>query len=229
MARFETPCQIASLFTGAALVAVLIIIFLNAEVRHRSQDHDHESVEMVSGDSLDNLNHSFYDGLLQKMSQQMRSALSEHGRSKREAEQHSEHRIRHLEQKILSLENNSQFQDFIINEFCPVLKVTDEESDEELTSSANYSDSVISFVDSMTKKLAPEEKNTPDTSVCELPRYRLILIVSMTVTVTTIFNILIFSCIKHASMQRRQKRLINEAVDVKNNEVNVIVSPYDNI
>ena len=41
MARFETPCQVISLFVTAAAVAVVLILFLNAEVRHR----DHEKTE----------------------------------------------------------------------------------------------------------------------------------------------------------------------------------------
>jgi len=38
MARFETPCQIVSLFVGAGMAAILIIMFLNAEVKKRNNE-----------------------------------------------------------------------------------------------------------------------------------------------------------------------------------------------
>ena len=37
MARFESPCQIVSLFLTATLVAVLLIFLINAEVKHREE------------------------------------------------------------------------------------------------------------------------------------------------------------------------------------------------
>ena len=37
MARFESPCQIASLFLTAGVVAVVLILLINAEVKHREE------------------------------------------------------------------------------------------------------------------------------------------------------------------------------------------------
>ena len=37
MARFESPCQIVSLFLTATLIAVLLIFLINAEVKHREE------------------------------------------------------------------------------------------------------------------------------------------------------------------------------------------------
>ena len=74
MARFETPCQVVSLFVTAAAVAVILILFLNAEVRHRNNEQDvvKEAAlvedEVSAGGSL-----TFYNNLLNRVANQVRS------------------------------------------------------------------------------------------------------------------------------------------------------------
>ena len=69
MARFETPCQVVSLFVTAAAVAVILILFLNAEVRHRDLEQDVMVEDEVSaGGSL-----HFYNNLLDRVASQFRS------------------------------------------------------------------------------------------------------------------------------------------------------------
>ena len=40
MARFESPCQVISLFLSAGLVAVLLIFLINIEVKHRQETQE---------------------------------------------------------------------------------------------------------------------------------------------------------------------------------------------
>ena len=37
MARFESPCQVISLFLSAGVVAVILILLINIEVKHRQE------------------------------------------------------------------------------------------------------------------------------------------------------------------------------------------------
>jgi len=75
MAKFETPCQIVSLFVGAAGVAFLIIVFLNAEVRHRQTSEDNEAVDVVIEDTASMSHKSFYGSLLDRMSRKLRNSF----------------------------------------------------------------------------------------------------------------------------------------------------------
>ena len=71
MAKFETPCQIVSLFVGAGVVAVLIIMFLNAEVRHRDIENEMSdapvNIEDETGEEL-----NFYHSILNRISSSLR-------------------------------------------------------------------------------------------------------------------------------------------------------------
>jgi len=75
MAKFETPGQIVSLFVGAAGVAFLMILFLNAEVRHRRIEEDKEDVDVVIEDTASISHMNFYRSLLDRMSRQFRNSF----------------------------------------------------------------------------------------------------------------------------------------------------------
>ena len=71
MAKFETPCQIVILFAGAGVVAVLLIMFLNAEVRHRDIEEETSTPVNIEDDtSVDELN--FYHNILDRISSSLR-------------------------------------------------------------------------------------------------------------------------------------------------------------
>ena len=74
MARFETPCQVVSLFVTAAAVAVILILFLNAEVRHRNNEKDVVKEEaMVEDEVSAGGSINFYNNLLNRVANQFRS------------------------------------------------------------------------------------------------------------------------------------------------------------
>ena len=74
MARFETPCQVVSLFVTAAAVAVILILFLNAEVRHRNQEKDVvKEAAMVEDEVSTRGSINFYNNLLNRVANQFRS------------------------------------------------------------------------------------------------------------------------------------------------------------
>ena len=74
MARFETPCQVVSLFVTAAAVAVVLILFLNAEVRHRNNEKDvTEEQAMVEDEVSAGGSLNFYNNLLNRVANQFRS------------------------------------------------------------------------------------------------------------------------------------------------------------
>jgi len=75
MAKFETPCQIVSLFVGAAGVAFLLIVFLNAEVRHRRVHEGSDDVDIVIEDAASVSHLNFYRSLLNRMSRQFRTSF----------------------------------------------------------------------------------------------------------------------------------------------------------
>ena len=55
MGRFESPCQVISLFLSAGVVAVILILLINLEVKHREEreifgEHD-EGVTTTAGTS----------------------------------------------------------------------------------------------------------------------------------------------------------------------------------
>ena len=71
MAKFETPCQIVILFAGAGVVAVLLIMFLNAEVRHRDIEEETSTPVNIEDDtSVEELN--FYHSILNRISSSLR-------------------------------------------------------------------------------------------------------------------------------------------------------------
>ena len=73
MARFETPCQVVSLFVTAAAVAVVLILFLNAEVRHRNTEKDVKEEAMVEDEVSAGGSLNFYNNLLSRVANQFRS------------------------------------------------------------------------------------------------------------------------------------------------------------
>ena len=74
MARFETPCQVVSLFVTAAAVAVILILFLNAEVRHRNNEKDvAKEAAMVEDEVSTRGSINFYNNLLNRVANQFRS------------------------------------------------------------------------------------------------------------------------------------------------------------
>ena len=73
MARFETPCQVVSLFVTAAAVAVVLILFLNAEVRHRNTEKDVKEEAIVEDEVSAGGSLNFYNNLLNRVANQFRS------------------------------------------------------------------------------------------------------------------------------------------------------------
>ena len=73
MARFETPCQVVSLFVTAAAVAMVLILFLNAEVRHRNTEKDVKEEAIVEDEVSAGGSLNFYNNLLSRVANQFRS------------------------------------------------------------------------------------------------------------------------------------------------------------
>ena len=42
MARFESPCQVISLFLSAGVVAVILILLINVEVKHTQESQERQ-------------------------------------------------------------------------------------------------------------------------------------------------------------------------------------------
>ena len=254
MARFETPCQIVSLFIGAAGVAVLIILFLNAEVRHRNSEHAEES---VMEDDIDGLGYSFYSNILDRMAEMVNEEEegTENRRVRRDlsdvvhnelseallSEAVSGHKVRNIADKIMMAGEESQLVKTVLDLYCPPQELTFYTCNQTTTTTESphsYNDSVISFVDNMTRKLSPDQDHSPSEQECMFSSFSVSMVIVMTATVTTIFNICVGKIIQNITWSQGDKlsdqllfeedEMLRQKPIVKD-DVNVILSPYENI
>lgn len=95
MARFESPCQILTLFLLASLVAFAVIFVLNLEANKRYGKEEKENRKSYINEIADNLKKFWSSSRREKRSIESENLLSESLNNRK---------IRHLSQKVEKLD-----------------------------------------------------------------------------------------------------------------------------
>merc|ERR1739848_294605 len=143
MARFESPCQIVSLFLTAGVVAVILILLINAEVKHREQKETSVDTDDGAGITVT----AGLRGVARKVMQMFSESPSSdeqqnHNRRKREADDKylstntedmttsmmssealltsaaTGHKVRNIRRKIQDIGKNSQLVETVLELYC---------------------------------------------------------------------------------------------------------------